>query len=50
MPPTSTADGKSLVKLSSTFEANGADDAEAKAVIGGVYDAGLGKAVAIFRK
>ncbi len=45
-----TANGKSLVKWSSTFEANGTDDAKAKSVIGGVYDAGLGRAVAIFRK
>ena len=44
------AGGKSLVKWSSTFDANGADDAKAKEVIGGIYDAGLGKAAAIFKK
>ena len=45
-----TADGKSLVKWASTFDANGADDAKAKEVIGGIYDAGLGQATAIFKK
>ena len=45
-----TADGKSLVNWTSTFDANGADDAKAKEVIGGIYDAGLGKATAIFKK
>ncbi len=45
-----TADGKSLVKWTSTFDASGADDAKAKEVIGGIYDAGLGKATAIFKK
>ena len=45
-----TGDGKSLVKWTSTFDANGADDAKAKEVIGGIYDAGLGKATAIFKK
>ena len=44
------ADGKSLVKWTSTFDANGADDAKAKEVIGGIYDAGLGKATVIFKK
>ena len=45
-----TAEGKSLVKWTSTFDANGADDAKAKEVIGGIYDAGLSKATAIFKK
>ena len=45
-----TADGKSLVKWTSTFDASGADDAKAKEVVGGIYDAGLGKATAIFKK
>ena len=44
------ADGKSVVKWTSTFDVNGADDAKAKEVIGGIYDAGLGKATAIFKK
>ncbi len=42
--------GKSLLKWTSTFDASGADDAKAKEVIGGIYDAGLGKATAIFKK
>ena len=50
MTVTPAADGKSLVKWTSTFDANGADDAKAKEVIGGIYDAGLGKATAIFKK
>ena len=45
-----TAGGKSLIKWSATFDANGADDAKAKEVIGGIYNAGLGKATAIFKK
>ena len=36
------ADGKSVVKWTSTFDANGATDAEATDTISGVYDAGLG--------
>lgn len=43
-------EGKSLIKWTSTFDANGADDAKAKEVMGGIYDAGLGKAVSIFKK
>ncbi len=50
MSVTPTADGKSLVKWTSTFDASGADDAKAKEVIGGIYDAGLAKATAIFKK
>ena len=45
-----TGDGKSLVKWTSTFDANGADDAKAKEVIGGIYDAGLSKATAILKR
>lgn len=50
MSVTPTADGKSLVKWTSTFDANGADEAKAKEVIGGIYDAGLAKATSIFKK
>lgn len=50
MSVTPTADGKSLVKWTSTFDASGADDAKAKEVIGGIYDAGLAKATSIFKK
>lgn len=44
------AGGKSQVRWNSTFDANGAEDAKAKDVISGIYDAGLGRAVAIFKK
>lgn len=44
-----TADGKTLMKWSSTFEANGADDAKAQEVIQGIYDAGLAKVAANFK-
>ncbi len=36
------ADGKSVVKWTSTFDANGATDTEATDTISGIYDAGLG--------
>lgn len=36
------ADGKSIVKWTSTFDANGATDEEATNTISGIYDAGLG--------
>ena len=45
-----TGDGRSLVKWSSTFDANGADDAKAKEVIGGIYDACLSKATAMLKR
>lgn len=44
-----TADGKTLMKWSSTFEASGADDAKAQEVIQGIYDAGLAKVAANFK-
>jgi mxaD protein len=44
-----TADGKTLMTWSSTFEANGADDAKAQEVIQGIYDAGLAKVAANFK-
>lgn len=44
-----TPDGKTLMKWSSTFEAAGAEDAKAKEVIQGIYDAGLGKVAAYFK-
>ena len=46
---TPTADGKTLMKWSSTFEASGADDAKAQEVIQGIYDAGLAKVAANFK-
>ena len=42
-------DGKTLMRWSSTFEADGADDAKAQEVIQGIYDAGLAKVAANFR-
>jgi mxaD protein len=36
-------EGKTLVKWSSTFDANGVSDDEAKKVIGGIYDGGLSR-------
>lgn len=45
-----TADGKTLMKWTSTFDAAGAPDAKATEVIGGVYDGGLAKVVANFKK
>jgi mxaD protein len=36
-------EGKTLVKWTSTFDANGASDDEAKKVIGGIYDGGLSR-------
>ena len=44
------ADGKTVVKWSSTFDAAGAPDDKAKEVVGGVYDGGLTKLVASFKK
>jgi mxaD protein len=45
-----TSDGKTSIKWSSTFDAAGAPDAKATEVIGGVYDGGLAKVVANFKK
>lgn len=42
--------GKSKVKWSSTFDANGAPDDKAKEVIGGVYDGGLKNVADHFKK
>ncbi len=46
----SAPDGKTLLKWSSTFDAAGAPDDKAKEAILGIYDAGLAKAAAIFKK
>lgn len=43
-------EGHTLMKWTSTFDANGASDEQATAVIGGIYDAGLAKVVANFKK
>lgn len=43
-------EGHTLMKWSSTFDANGASDEQATAVIGGIYDAGMAKVVANFKK
>ncbi len=43
-------EGKTLVKWSSTFDANGASDDEAKKVIEGVYDGGLARIGSTFKK
>ena len=48
---TPTAEGHTLLKWSSTFEAaSGVSDEQATTVIGGVYDAGLAKVVANFKQ
>ena len=44
------SDGKTLIKWHSTFDANGAPDDKAKEAILGIYDAGLAKVAAIFKK
>lgn len=44
------ADGKTLIRWRSTFDAAGASDAKATEAIGGIYDAGLTRIAAIFRK
>ena len=43
-------EGKTRIKWSSTFDADGAPDDKAKEAILGIYDAGLGKLAAIFRE
>lgn len=43
-------EGKTLVKWSSTFDANGASDDEAKKVIGGIYDGGLSRVGVTLKK
>lgn len=47
---TAGADGKSVVKWASTFDAAGAPDAKATEVIGGVYDGGLARIAATLKK
>ena len=44
------ADGRTLIKWYSTFDAQGVPDDKAKEAILGIYDAGLAKVAAIFRK
>lgn len=44
------AEGKTLIKWHSTFDAAGAPDDKAKEAIQGIYDVGLAKAAAIFKK
>ncbi len=43
-------DGRTLIRWHSTFDAAGASEDKAKEAILGIYDAGLAKAAAIFRK
>ena len=45
-----TADGKTLMKWHSTFDADGAPDDKAKEAILGIYDSGLAKVAVIFSK
>ncbi|WP_309624663.1 SRPBCC family protein [Methylibium sp.] len=45
-----TADGKTLMKWSSSFDAAGAPDDQVTEIIQGLYDAGLAKVVANFAK
>ncbi len=47
---TPAPDGGTRIKWSSTFDAKGVPDETAKDAIGGIYDAGLGRITAIFRK
>jgi mxaD protein len=44
------AEGRTLVKWTSTFDAAGTPDDNAKEAIQGIYDAGLSKLTAIFRE
>jgi hypothetical protein len=44
------AAGKSLVSWTGSFDAKGAPDDKAKEVIQGIYDAGLAKVAANFKK
>lgn len=43
-------EGHTLMKWSSTFDANGVSDEQAATIIGGIYDAGMAKVVANFKK
>ena len=49
-PPAAAAGNRTLVKWSSTFDADGAPDEQAKQAILGIYDAGLRRLEAIFRE
>jgi len=44
------ADGKTVIRWRSTFDAAGAADAKATEAVQGIYDAGLTKIASIFRK
>lgn len=46
---TPAEEGRTLMKWSSTFDANGVSDEEATAIIGGLHDAGLAKVRANFK-
>ena len=43
-------EGHTLMKWTSTFDANGVSDEQAASIIGGIYDAGMAKVVANFKK
>ncbi|MDO9313840.1 MAG: SRPBCC family protein [Burkholderiaceae bacterium] len=43
-------EGHTLMKWTSTFDANGVSDEQATTLIGGIYDAGMAKVVANFKK
>lgn len=43
-------EGHTLMKWTSTFDANGVPDDKATEIIGGIYDAGMAKVVANFKK
>jgi len=47
---TETTEGKTLIKWHSTFDAEGASDDKAKEAILSIYDAGLSKVSAIFKR
>lgn len=47
---TPTQEGHTVLKWSSTFDANGVSDEQATTIIGGVYDAGMAKVVANFKQ
>lgn len=47
---TPAADGHTLMKWTSTFDANGVSDEQATEVIQGIYDSGMAKVVANFKK
>lgn len=47
---TPTAEGHTLMTWTSTFDAKGVPDEKATEIIGGVYDSGMAKVVANFKK